>query len=217
MEIYAGKQPDGPFKVDNSSISVVTRLISEISGSGLNVTFDNWYTTYPLIRKLLDEDKLTAVGTLRKNKREIPLEFLDVKKRGRRSSMFKFSNKITLVSYVPDTKKENVVLLSSMHLDDKIDPTSGDDKKPDIITFYNATKGGVDMVDQMAGEYDTSRNSRRWPLTVFYCLLNVSTINAYVLYSHKPENKLKRRFFIKSISMQLIEDNLKRGECRTYV
>ena len=211
MEIYAGKQPDGPFKVDNSSISVVTRLISEISGSGRNVTFDNWYTTYPLIRKLLDEDKLTAVGTLRKNKREIPLEFLDVKKRGRRSSMFGFSNKITLVSYVPDTKKKkNVVLFSSMHLDDKIDPSSGDDKKPDIITFYNATKGGVDMVDQMAGEYDTSRNSRRWPLTVFYSLLNVSTINAYVLYSHKPENKLKRRFFIKSISMQLIEDNLKR-------
>ena len=97
-----------------------------------------------------------------------------------------------------------------MHLDDKIDPSSGDDKKPDIITFYNATKGGVDMVDQMAGEYDTSRNSRRWPMTVFYSMLNVSTINAYVLYCHKPENKLKRRFFIKSICMQLIEDNLKR-------
>ena len=101
MEIYAGKQPDGLFKVDNSSISVVTRLISEISGSGRNVTFDNWYTTYPLIRSLLDEDKLTAVGTLRKNKREIPLEFLDVKKRDRRSSMFGFSNKITLVSLCP--------------------------------------------------------------------------------------------------------------------
>ena len=45
----------------------------------------------------------------------------------------------------------------------------------------------------MAGEYDTSRNSRRWPLTVFYTLLNVSTINAYILYCHNPENKLKRR------------------------
>ena len=69
-----------------------------------------------------------------------------------------------------------------MHHDDKIDPESGDMKKPEIITFYNSTKGGVDMVDQMAGEYDTSRNSRRWPLTVFYTLLNVSTINAYILY-----------------------------------
>ena len=83
-------------------------------------------------------------------------------------------------------------------------------KKPEIITFYNSTKGGVDMVDQMAGEYDTSRNSRRWPLTVFYTLLNVSTINAYILYCHNPENKLKRRLFIKSVSMQLVQEALKR-------
>ena len=58
--------------------------------------------------------------------------------------MFWFSNKITLVLYVPDSKKKkNVVLFSSMHLDDKIDPSPGDDKKLDIITFYNATKGEI--------------------------------------------------------------------------
>ena len=81
MEVYAGKQPDGPFKVDNSSFAVVTRLISEISGSGRNVTFDNWYTSYPLVVSLLHDHKLSAVGTLRKNKREIPDEFLSVKNR----------------------------------------------------------------------------------------------------------------------------------------
>ena len=211
MEVYAGKQPDGPFKVDNSSFAVVTRLISEISGSGRNVTFDNWYTTYPLVVSLLHDHKLSAVGTLRKNKREIPDEFLSVKNRAACDSMFGFGDNVTLVSYVPQTKqKKNVVLFSSMHHDDKIDPESGDMKKPEIITFYNSTKGGVDMVDQMAGEYDTSRNSRRWPLTVFYTLLNVSTINAYILYCHNPENKLKRRLFIKNVSMQLVQEALKR-------
>ena len=68
MEIYAGKQPDGPFKVDNSSINVVTRLISEISGSGRNVKFDCWYTTYLLIRSVLDKHKLTVVENLGKKK-----------------------------------------------------------------------------------------------------------------------------------------------------
>ena len=211
MEIYAGKQPDGPFKVDNSSFAVVTRLISEISGSGRNVTFDNCYTTYPLIVSLLHDHKLSAVGTLRKNKREIPDEFLSVKNRAACDSMFGFGGNVTLVSYVPQTKqKKNVVLFSSMHHDDKIDPESSDMKKHEIITFYNSTKGGVDMVDQMAGEYDTSRNSRRWPLTVFYTLLNVSTINAYIFYCHNPENRLKRRLFIKSVSMQLVQEALKR-------
>lgn len=211
MEVYAGKQPDGPFKVDNSSFAVVSRLISEISGSGRNVTFDNWYTTYPLVASLLHDHKLSAVGTLRKNKREIPQEFLSVKNRVACDSMFGFGDNVTLVSYVPQTKKKkNVVLFSSMHHDNKIDPESGDMKKPEIITFYNSTKGGVDMVDQMAGKYNTSRNSRRWPLTLFYSMLNISTINAYILYCHIPENTLKRRKFIKSVCMQLVEDALKR-------
>ena len=124
--------------------------------------------------------------------------------------MFGFGNNVTLVSCVPQTKqKKNAVLFSSMHHDDKIDPETGDMKKPEIITFYNSTKGGVDMVDQMAGEYDTSRNSRRWPLTVFYTLLNVSTINAYIFYCHNPANKLNRRLFINSVNMQLVQEPLK--------
>ena len=50
-------------------------------------------------------------------------------------SMFGFGGNVTLVSYVPQTKqKKNVVLFSSMHHDDKIDPESSDMKKPEIIS-----------------------------------------------------------------------------------
>ena len=64
MEIYAGLQPEGPYKTDkvyNSSIAVVTRLISTISKSARNVTFDNWYTSYSLVESLLHDHNLTAV------------------------------------------------------------------------------------------------------------------------------------------------------------
>ena len=44
---------------------------------------------------------------------------------------------------------------------------------------------------------------------MFYTLLNDSTINAYILYCHNPKNKLKRRLFIKSVSMQLVQEALK--------
>lgn len=169
MEIYAGTQPDGPFKADkqyNSSQAVVTRLISDIFGSARNVTFDNWYTSYPLVESLLRDYKLTAVGTLRKNKREIPPEFLVTKNRPPVDSMFGFGDNLTLVSYIPNSKskKNNVVLVSSMHHDDRIDEATGDAKKPEIITFYNSTKGGVDVVDMMMDKYSVSRNSRRLPL-----------------------------------------------------
>lgn len=67
MEIYAGTQPDGPYKGDkqyNSSQAVVKRLIADVSRAARNITFDNWYTSYPLVDSLLRDHDLTAVGTL---------------------------------------------------------------------------------------------------------------------------------------------------------
>ena len=122
--------------------------------------------------------------------------------------MFGFREKLTLVSYIPksNSKKKNVVLISSMHQDKKIDEPTGEDKKPEIITFYDSTKGGVDVVDMMMDKYSFSRNSRRWPVTVFFALLNISCVNLYV---HNPQNKLKRRNFIKKVSLVLLQNTLK--------
>jgi hypothetical protein len=87
-----------------------------------------------------------------------------------------------------------------MHNDDKIDETQ-QLRKPEIITTYNLTKGGVDTVDQLCATYDVSHNSRRWPLTVFYALLNVAGINAQVIFASNVETQMKRRQFLKSLAM----------------
>ena len=52
--------------------------------------------------------------------------------------MFGFREKLTLVSYIPKrkSKKKNVVLISSMHQDKKIDEATGGDKKLEIISFF---------------------------------------------------------------------------------
>ena len=145
---------EGPYKADkeyNSSNSVVPRLTSHISGSTRNVIFDNWYTTYSLVKSLLCDHTFTAMGTIEKNKREIPKDFLKIKKRPTCDRMFGFREKLTLVSYIPrsKSKKKNVVLISSMPHDKKIDKATGEDAKPEIITFYNSTKGEVDVVNMM--------------------------------------------------------------------
>lgn len=62
LEIYAGKQPNGPYQVNNSACSVVKRLIRPISGSGRNITCDNWFTSIPLADDLLNNHNLTMVG-----------------------------------------------------------------------------------------------------------------------------------------------------------
>ena len=75
LEVHCGKQPTGPHKVSNSPADIVERLISHLKGTCCNLTTDNWYTSYTLAMSLL-QDKITLVGTLKKNKREIPAEFL---------------------------------------------------------------------------------------------------------------------------------------------
>lgn len=180
LEVYLGAQPDGPYKVDNSASSVVKRLCSPIRGTGRNISAE-WFTSYELVSDLLKDYKLTYVGTVRKNKRQLPPNFLAVRGREKFTSEFVFQNNLTLVSYIP-RKGKNVILMSSMHHYAAIDPTTADKKKPEIITFYNATKSEVDVVDKLCGTYSTSRNTNRWPMVLFYMILDVAAINAHVIY-----------------------------------
>ena len=65
-----------------------------------------------------------------------------------------------------------------------------------MIVDYNSTKGGVDTVDKLCAGYDVARNTRRWPMVIFYALLNVAGINSMVIYHcHNEKALLKGVFF----------------------
>ena len=98
---------------------------------------------------------LTFVGTLRKNKREIPPDFLPTKTRDVGSTLYGFTKDITLVSHVPK-KNKAVLLLSSMHHNEEVNE---EDNKPEIISYYNSTKGGVDEIDKKCSNYNSSRRT----------------------------------------------------------
>jgi len=208
MEIYCGKQPPGPRNISTTPQSVVMRLSAPIHGTGRNITMDNWFTSYPLSQELLLQ-KVTMVGTCRKNKREWPLSISFTKNRPISSSEFFFDSERTLVSYYPK-KNKVVILLSTMHNSNDIDETTGDAKKPEIVTFYNLTKSGVDTVDQLCSTYNVARNTRRWPMVVFYSLLNVIGINSFLIYSSNNQESLSRRLFLKKLSHELVEHHVKR-------
>lgn len=145
---------------------------------------------------------------MRKNKKEIPPEFVTVKKRAVYSSLFGFQKDTTIVSYVPK-KSKNVILLSTMHNDDEIDESTGEARKPEIITFYNTTKGAVDVVDEMGAAYSTARISKRWPMVIFFTMLNVASINSRILLMSIKDPPLEfrsRRHFQKSLGLNLVED-----------
>lgn len=104
LETYVGTQPEGPYRCSNSGEQVVLRIVEPVAKTNRNITGDNWFTSIPLVKKLLTEKKLTYVGTVRKNKAEIPKIFLPNKEREINSSIFGFQEDCTLVSYCPKKK-----------------------------------------------------------------------------------------------------------------
>lgn len=210
MEIYAGKQPEGPFQVSNKPVDVVQRMVTPLRNSGRNITADNWFSDTTLLHTLSRNYGLSYVGTLKKNKWQIPKEMKDLKNREAYSSIFAFSKNGTMVSYIPQNKKKkkNVLLISSMHTDGAIDEESGEKRKPEVITYYNHHKIGVDMVDKMSGAYNVQRGTRRWPMVVFYAILNVAGINSQVISLGNGQNVPTRRLFLRELGNELIRDQL---------
>lgn len=206
LEVYAGKQPAGMYSLSNSAFDVVERLIQPISKSNRNLTFDNWFTSHELMMHLLTEHRLTSVGTVRKNKRCIPPAFLKTGKQPG-SSMFGFQKDITLLSYSPN-KNKVVIAMSTLHHDDKIDENTGDKRKPEIVTFYNSTKAGVDVVDELSTTYDVSRNSKRWPMTIFYGLLNMAAINGNIIFQENANKTSIRTEFLRNLGLSLVYKHL---------
>lgn len=61
----------------------------------------------------------------------------------------------------------------------------------------------MDTVDQMRGKFDVARASRRWPLTLFFALMNIVVINATVIYNSNSLTKITRKEFIENIAVEL--------------
>lgn len=210
LELYTKEQPEGPYRASNAAESVVLRLVEDLTNTGRTITTDNYFTSLNLADQLFQRN-LFLLGTLRKNKPFIPSKFLQISEFGERpryASIFGFTKTATLVSYC-NKKRKIIPLLSTAPVHNDESTSTSVEKKPRIILDYNRWKSGVDVVDHMRKNYSVQRISCRWPLTVFYTLLNVATINAQVLYTIN-RGEIRRREFIKSIAKSLVTEQARR-------
>lgn len=73
-----------------------------------------------------------------------------------------------------------------MHNDDTVD--SDDKNKPKIISYYNSRKLGFDNLDYLFGLYTCKRNAHRWPMTVFFNIIETAAVAAYVIWCSKHDS-----------------------------
>ncbi|GFQ94035.1 HTH La-type RNA-binding domain-containing protein [Trichonephila clavata] len=80
---------------------------------------------------------------------------------------------------------------------------------PESIQFYNSTKFGVDLVNQIARKYTVKASSRRWPFQIFFNILGLAAINAWILYKETTGIQIQRKVFLFQLAEHLST------ECRT--
>ena len=65
------------------------------------------------------------------------------------------------------------------------------------------------MVYQQCGTYSVARATTRWPLVIFFSLMDLAGINAQVIFfSNETNQKNKRRIFLKNLSLSLMKSQL---------
>lgn len=195
---YLGKKVESE---DSSSTptNVVLKLVSPLFNKGYNVTSDNYFTSLELSQKL-SAKKCSLVGTVRSNRREIPA-VAKLKQNLHDTQVFSHASGASLTVYQCKRSK-SVILLSTLHRDVQID-TSTPKKKPETVLFYNKTKVGVDVVDQMVRMYSVKAASRRWPMHVFYNVIDMALLNGWILFREITGSSISRRKYIQQVADEL--------------
>lgn len=207
---YLGK--DGSKRTENLAYTVVNKLCEPYFRTKRNITFDNYFTSFE-VAKSLYENGLTMVGTIKKNKRCVPQDFLPSRNRNAESNIFGFLKNYTLVSYVPK-KNRAVIFLSTMHHTKEVDISNKN--KSEVNLYYNATKGGVDTLDQMAQEYTVRRKTNRWSVAFFQNIVDIVGVASLIIWKNKnplwnlKKKNSKRKLFLREVAQSLVQTHAQR-------
>ncbi|CAJ0966483.1 unnamed protein product [Ranitomeya imitator] len=194
---YLGKDPSHP-SGERLSETVVMRLMEPFMDKGRTVTTNNLFTSLSLAQRLLSR-KTTILGTVSKSCREIPQSARQMDHTEFTTQVFSTTG-ATLTVYAPKRKKA-VYILSSMH--SVVETENTNKRKPNTVTQYNHTKCGVDVMDQMVREYSVRAGTRRWPVAVFYNMIDMAALNAYVLYQACTGVEERRVDFLVELAKEL--------------
>ncbi|KAJ8342784.1 hypothetical protein SKAU_G00327120 [Synaphobranchus kaupii] len=196
-----------------------TTGISGILCQNYKIFADNYFTSVPLITKLLERG-IHFVGTVRPVR--VPnlklAEEKDLKKQGRGSFDFRVeqTHNICAVRWYDNRA---VTLLSTFDGPQPVDKITRWDKsakhyvevsRPSIVKTYNRFMGGIDMLDSFTAKYKFHIRSMRWYLTIFWHTIILGVVNAWLQYKRDcktlqiPEKEvMNRRHFQAQLSQLL--------------
>ncbi|KAJ8879581.1 hypothetical protein PR048_020189 [Dryococelus australis] len=85
----------------------------------------------------------------------------------------------------------------------------------DIISQYNSYMGGVVLLESIVGHYKIVLRSKKWYFRLFYHLLDLSVINAWLLYRRVSATKCLNRNITMNLAdfkVEVVPDLCKTGK-----
>ena len=166
--------------------TVVMHLLDDLEGCYRTVVADNFFTSIPLGKRLLEHDTY-LIGTLRSNRAGSGSEV--AQKNLRRGEVYGHQNKegVKLIMW---KDKKNVLMIStrpsnSATVLDTGNINSKNERimKPQVVHDYNEGRIGIDLSDQLSSYYTCLRRSIKWYRKVtFELVFGTALVNSYLIY-----------------------------------
>lgn len=233
FEIYTGAGdniiPEGAPNLGAAS-NVVVRLSKNIPNFINHVIyFDNFYTSLGLLIYLRSRG-IYSLGTVRTNRVPNCKLSSDAALSGKKvkrgyseeyvgnsygvdisSVLWQDTKTVRLLSTYVGTKpfvSSNTILQSRKATRwDKKERQHYEIECPYIIKEYNKHMGGVDLMDGLLGRYHIRMKTRKWPNRIFFHLIDVAMVNAYILYHRIHQTK-------ENIQLQLFRSEVAESLCK---
>lgn len=186
--------------------AIVSTLMEPYLNKGHTLFIDNWYSS-PALSEKLAKQKTGTCGTVKSNRKGMPKFPTKIKK----GELFELHKEEILAIKWHD--KRDVHMLSTIHMPGKtttgkIDRVTGEDiAKPNCIITYNKNMGAIDKTDMQLSFAECLRKSVKWYKKFFFHLLDLASLNAYVLFkTFRPQKKIQFGEFRLSLIRQILQE-----------
>ena len=157
----------------------------------------------------MKEFSVFGCGTIRMNRRGLPVGLKEDKKMSRGEFDFRTSSDGILVVKWMDNK--GVLVASNFHSSEasvvKRTQKDGNEEEfvcPLAVKEYNMYMGGVDKADMLIAAYGLNRKAKKWWHRLFFGLIDRTVVNAYIAYSKITATKLPLLHFLRDVALGLI-------------
>lgn len=191
--IFKGVRSPKESKAVTTAQHYVEEITKTVRGTMRNLTINNWMSSVALAEDMLKTHNLTVVGAANNKSKDFPEEFFDpnYKNRGLQTSLFLYSksSEVRAVSYIPKESYNKLIPLITTAENNDMNKTA---KVPEAVFTLNKTKRSVEMFTKKCQQMNCSRITRKWPMCIFYFMINIAVTNSLIVYSNQNLDQKKK-------------------------